>query len=820
MSRAETNISSHLHAIRGANEDLPSLRRMLEMLNVHYGLSDPDVSSLPFACGDVTAGSEAELQTVVIGKRQQVDLPLTIEQSNYFADIMRRTMAGDTKQRVVTDLEKYLSSNVEAVWENSWVRFPRDLLSPLTEEVLQRDLLADKEDSSQGNRSDIHKFLFRHEGRDYVRIPVSYLLKLALSEAVRSSLNQPPAMIRETALELMGHFLNDNTSPETFSFHVITPTGRSGIGQSVAREMAKRFLLTQLLTMYANERFLLLKSGQEAMVFYSPHPPLRQKKLNDCISDAFYRELFMSPCLSGWRRGEAKYDYMHLCHRVLSRSQLNATAKLREAGIITNNLVTLPNTSNISLANNGTHVSLGSRKLGEAMKEQKSGFNKIHEKYLGDLAVKITEHFLPLFVGTYTAAPYRFDFKDFHPEKALAFLPHELDYTHLRMLWRRWQKKAKLKIFGHPLTPFGPLWLDRTISVLCGLRGDFIPDFRIVDYLVALMSTERSPALDGRLHNSDRLKKDLADLGVFDTKMSLYLFEKLREYEAMGFSGFEARHYSLFEQFAGDMGRAVDIQNLLYCLAYKYIANRRITHSHIPDRPFVESERRQIIFGTAIGIPTFFVRHDTDNEMMKRIIARTEKVRHSQRYPGYLRVHNLEYRRALLRILREDAADLIEMFQMEDTIQDLAMRLEAPDRFAALGRLTGGILNEGGFSSPMQMSAEDFNLAAERYYREKLRRRHTEEALDFLSADLITLGEGSSRAAQTTRQALRFVLKEEGASAFLARLRNIICAGRVKEEDLRKLIQLVLISVHEDRGRACQSTSSAHGESLDAASIC
>jgi len=820
MSRAETNKSSHLHTVRGTDENLPSLRRMLEMLDVSYGHSDLDVSSLPFACGDATAGSEAELQTVVVGKRQNVDLPLTIEQSNYFADILRRAAAGDTKKRVITDLENYLSSNTEAVWENSWVRFPRCLLSPLTEEILQRDLLADKEDPSQGGRSDLQKFLFRHEGQDYVRIPVSYLLKLSLAEAVGSSTNPPPALIRGTALDLMGHFLNDNTSPETFSFHVISPTGRHGMGQAVAREMAKRFLLTQLLTMYANERFRLRQNGQEVMVFYSPHPPLRQKKLNDCISDAFYRELFMSPCLSGWQRGEAKYDYMHLCHRVLSRSQLNATAKLREAGIITKNLVTLPNTSNISLANNGTHVSMGSRKLGEALKGQNSGFTKIHEKYLGDLVVKITEHFLPLFVGTYTAAPYRLDFKDFHPEKALAFLPHELDYTHLRMLWRRWQKKANLKIFGRPLTPFGPLWLDRTISALCGLRGDFIPDFRIIDYLVALMSTERSPALDGRLHNSDRLKKDLADLGVFDTKMSLYLFEKMREYETMGFSGFEARHYSLFEQFAGDMGRAVDVQNLLYCLAYKYLAVGRISHTRIPDRPFVESERRQVIFGTAIGIPTFFVREDTDNEMMNMIVARTEKVRHSRRYPGYLRVHNLEYRRALLKILREDAADLIEMFQMEETIQELAMRLEAPDRFAALGRLTRGILKETGVSSPLQMPAEEFNLAAERYYREHLRRRHSEEALDYLTADLIALGESSGRAAQATRQALRFVLREEGVSAFLTRLRGNICAGRAAEADLQRLIYLVLISVHDDRRRAGQTTASDNGEYFNVASIC
>jgi hypothetical protein len=124
--------------------------------------------------------------------------------------------------------------------------------------------------------------------------------------------------------------------------------------------------------------------------------------------------------------------YMHLCHTVLSRSQLNAVIKLREAGIIVNNLVVLPSTSNISLANNGTHISLGSRLLTRLMQDPHSGYGPLEEKHYGDLAIKIVEHFLPLFVGTYSAAPYRIDFMDFHPERVLGFLPHELDFTHLR----------------------------------------------------------------------------------------------------------------------------------------------------------------------------------------------------------------------------------------------------------------------------------------------------------------------------------------------------------------------------------------------------
>ncbi len=145
--------------------------------------------------------------------------------------------------------------------------------------------------------------------------------------------------------------------------------------------------------------------GQQAMIYFAPHPPQRQKRLNAIIPDSFYRELFMSPCLSGWDRGEDKHRYMHLCHQTLSRSQINAVAKLREAGIIANNLVVLPTLSNTSLANNGVHISLGSRKLTARLADPRSGFRADHEKLLGDLSIKIAEHFLPLFVGSYRPPP-------------------------------------------------------------------------------------------------------------------------------------------------------------------------------------------------------------------------------------------------------------------------------------------------------------------------------------------------------------------------------------------------------------------------------
>lgn len=781
------------------------IRQALTAAGVSFASDEALVASLPFSGRDTTCGTETELQAAVAGRREAVDLPLTIESSSYFANILKRAAAGDAPQRLRTDLERYLQGNQEMVWENSWVRFPRHCLSEFADQVLRHDLTADKGDPASPQRIDRHRFFCREGGEEQLRLPISYLLKLSLADFLGRR-DDLPSSLRQTGERLMGHFLNDNTSPETVSFHVVplTPGGR--MGREIARETAKRYLLSQLLVMYANERFTLRERGQQALVYGAPHPPVRQKDLNSCISDAFYREIFMSPCLSGWDRGEEKHRYMGLCHQVLSRSQLNAVAKLREAGIIVNNLVVLPNLSNISLANNGTHLSLGSRKLTAALRDPCSGFTPIHEKHMGDLAIKYVEHFLPLFVGTYSAAPYRLGFGDFHPELALGFLPHELDYTHLRMIWRRWKKKAHIRIFGQPVTPFGPDWFDRLLSGLFGLRGDFVPDFRLIDYLVSLLSTAESPALNGVPGNTERLRKDLAELGVFDNQMAVYLLYRLREEGRCGFSGFEGRHYSLFESMEDDLGRAADMQVLLTAMAYKWMARGGLNHRLIPDTPSVESERRQIFFGAAIGLPTFFVRQDTGNQLLRSIVARTPGTRSSRRYPGYLRVEQHEYRQALLQVIMEDGADLVELFGMRETMEDLAMRLADPERHSTAGKLTRGILAEVNAREPLKVNSDDFNRGAERYYRETLKRRHMEEALQMLVDDVQLLER------EAPDGELRRGLSQgepEGAAQLLRRVRKELVNETLPHESLERVMILLLTSIHADAVRARAVTTGA-----------
>jgi hypothetical protein len=289
--------------------------------------------------------------------------------------------------------------------------------------------------------------------------------------------------------------------------------------------------------------------------------------------------------------------------------------------------------------------------------------------------------------------------------------------------------------------------------------------------------------------------------------MSVYLLYKLREFGKMGFSGFEGRHYSLFENFEEDMGRAADLQTLITALSYKYMA-QGIDHGQIPDSPSLESERRQIFFGAAIGIPTFFVKKDTTNIFLNRILKKTDKVRSSQRYPGYLRVHNLEYRKALLAMIREDGADLVELLDLGATLKDLEQRIDEPELYSAGGRLNAGILRELNASSPMSLDAREFNTGAERYYRTTLRQRHLVEAYGFLGDACRKHFQDRSGMDQPVRKALAFTLQGQGSALFLERIKKGVLAEQADIPTLQKLMNLVLLTVHCEEIRTRDESTS------------
>ncbi len=742
----------------------------------------------PFGAGDTTAGMEYELQVAVEGSSDQVDLPLTISHSGYFKNIVERSRRGDCSEQIVDDLQAFLADRHQTIWENSWIRMKTGCLSNYAARMIETDFLADKSRPNGPLRSDRHLFFVVHRGEQWLRLPISYVLKLALADCIGRSPGLPERL-RTRAEGLLDHFISDNTSPEVLSLSIVKSSA-STIGCEAARETARTYLVCQLLINYANTQFGLKQTGQRAVLYFAPQAPVRQKRINDLIPDSFYRQLYMSPCLSGWNRGEDKHAYMELCHRTLSRSQLNTLVKLREAGILVNNLVVLPNTSNTCLANNGTHVSLGSTVLSSLAAEPSSGFTPAVETYFGDLVIKIFEHFLPLLVTTCSAAPYRIDYADFHPEKVLGFLPHELDYTHLRMLWRRWQKKADISVFSRPLTPFGPPALDRLIALICRTRGDLVPDFRLIDYLVALLSTDTSPALSGIPGVQDRLKRDLAEMGVFDERMTLYLPCRVRDYQSRGFCGFEGRFYSLFPRLRDDLGSAVDIQNLITALAYRLVLQGSIDHNDIPDTPTCESERRQIFFAAAIGIPTVFIRTATNNRLLARILTRVEGKRNSRRYRGYTRITVRQYQLAVLAIIEEECPDLIENLHAAPCLAALRQQLLDPNESAA-GRLTGNILTAAGYRQrPLSVPAERFNLASEAYYRNALRLDHLKEGLAVLAEDCRCLEQEFGELRQTD-DALPEL--DDSPTGYLRRHEQGLLDETLTPKTLRTLLTICLI---------------------------
>jgi hypothetical protein len=748
----------------------------------------------PFAGEDTSVGMEYELQVAVEGGHQDVDLAATIRNSNYFKNITKRTARGDLPPACLDSLKGFLYSNDSGVWENSWVRFPEYRLTPWTRKLLARDFLADKSILHPRQRSDVQRFRCMHKGETHLRLPISYLLKLSLANVISVDDSLSPVLFK-TGKSLMDNYISDNTSPEVLSFTI--PTAAQGkIGDLAAAETARTLLFSQLLIQYANKSFGLEASGQKCLLYCAPHAPLRQKQLNEVVPDGFYRHLFMSPCLSGWDKGEEKHRYMEICHKTLSRSQLNTIGKLKDAGIITNNLVVLPNTSNTCLANNGTHVSLGSRLLTSLATDRESMFTPGVEKYYGDLVIKIVEHFLPLFVNTYSAAPYRLDFADFHPEKVLGFLPHELDYTHLRMIWRRWKKKADISFLGRTITPFGPRWLDRTLADLLGLKGDLVPDFRLIDYLVTLLSTEICPGLNGTPGNHERLKAELSEMGIFDPRMSIYLLYRQRLFASSGYSGFEGRSYSLFHSLGEDMAEAVGLQNLVTALACRYIQEGRVHHHDIPDQPSIESERRQIFFAGAVGIPTFYVRAETGNRLLRKILTHVQTQRNSLRYKGYVRVKIDDYNLALLHILESDGAALIEQLGLAPQMQSLRRRLtdSTASTYAKIMTAVQGELPRR--RTPMKVSAGEFNAATERYYRTGLKQKHLSESIAVFIDDCKRLERLED---PHFKQVMAAIGQDITAADFIAAHQETLIRETAEPEILLHMLRLNLAIINHER---------------------
>lgn len=143
-------------------------------------------TELPFTSRDTTVGVENEFQVAVEGRKTDVDLALSLVGSNSYKNLRARANRGDLSPHQLAELDAFLNEEKDRLWENSWVRFPRRLLGEYAASILKHDLLTDKADPQSPARQDIDQFLFIREGEPWIRIPVSYLLKLSLAEAIDS----------------------------------------------------------------------------------------------------------------------------------------------------------------------------------------------------------------------------------------------------------------------------------------------------------------------------------------------------------------------------------------------------------------------------------------------------------------------------------------------------------------------------------------------------------------------------------------------------------------------------------------------------------
>jgi hypothetical protein len=178
-----------------------------------------------------------------------------------------------------------------------------------------------------------------------------------------------------------------------------------------------------------------------------------------------------------------------------------------------------------------------------------------------------------------------------------------------------------------------------------------------------------------------------------------------------------------------------------------------------------------------------------------RILSRTARTRDSHRYPGRRRLYHIEYRRALVAVLEQDAAGLIEAFGMADTIRDLKQRLNPDGNGSALKSLLEGILSEAGVSNPLRASAETFNTAAERYYRGTLLKRFVGEALELFAGDLENLVDRAAAGGEEDAAALQTVLNGEAPASFLEAVRGNVLEGKASQSVVIKLVGLMLLVV-------------------------
>jgi hypothetical protein len=277
--------------------------------------------------------------------------------------------------------------------------------------------------------------------------------------------------------------------------------------------------------------------------------------------------------------------------------------------------------------------------------------------------------------------------------------------------------------------------------------------------------------------------------------MAIYLPYRMRDVAGYGFSGFEGRHYSLFPDLNTSLRMAVNLQTLVTAISYRWVLEGRVTHADIPDDPCTESERRQIFFASAIGLPTVFIRANTNNRLLKRILSKVDRQRPSRRYRGYVRIKVNAYQQACLDILRSEEQGVCPQAELNSLLDPLEAMLKGKIPSAA-DQLTSEILSKSGkVADPMQVKSRDFNQMAEQYYRDDLCRLHMDNGLDTLVDDGLRFdGQHDTRAAALKEQ----LIGPTPTALFIRETGCRLLAGEATGKEIHMLIVLCLVLYHQE----------------------
>ena len=263
-----------------------------------------------------------------------------------------------------------------------------------------------------------------------------------------------------------------------------------------------------------------------------------------------------------------------------------------------------------------------------------------------------------------------------------------------------------------------------------GLRGDLVPDYRLLNYPVAWLATEQASALDGTPGNVTRLVSELDELGIVDRRLSFYMPLRLREFGQMGFSGFEGAILQPVSNVSAGHGPGREPAAAAADGRLPFGAERDMTAEDIPDDPTSESERRTPFFFAAAGLPAFYVHKKSRNELLKQILPHCKSTRSSWRHPDYLRVPIREYREALVTWLEQNAPRNDRPGRGRSDHHGVAVparRKGITGTPADPGRRVRGV---GRPRSDAGWMPREFNRMAEQHYRETLRSANLREAFD------------------------------------------------------------------------------------------